>query len=145
MPLSIHIRSACLALAFPAVATAGQDLRVVVTGIESTQGEITCLLYAGGEGFPNDAERAERSATYPSQSPLLTCTFDDVEPGRYAVAAVHDENGNGELDTNFRGFYKEPWGVSNNVRPASRAPRFLESSFYVTPEQPAMIEIALQR
>ena len=41
--------------------------------------------------------------------------FDDMPTGGYAVALVHDENGNGKLDTRF-GIPIEGVGFSNNPK-----------------------------
>ncbi len=41
--------------------------------------------------------------------------FDDLAPGRYAVAVFHDVNGNGELDRIPPGVPTEPYGFSNGV------------------------------
>lgn len=46
--------------------------------------------------------------------------------GRYAVVVYHDANSNGMLDKNGLGMPTETWGVSNNVRPFLRAPKFIE-------------------
>ena len=64
--------------------------------------------------------------------------------GRYAVFAVHDENGNQKIDASMFG-YKEPWGVSNNVRPDSRAPRFVESSVRMSPDRSLDLEVAIRK
>jgi hypothetical protein len=42
--------------------------------------------------------------------------FSNVQPGRYAAIAFHDENGNGKPDKNFLGVPTEPYGFSNNVQ-----------------------------
>lgn len=48
------------------------------------------------------------------------------KPGRYVLAAYHDVNGNGKLDTNFFGAPAEPYGF-NEIPPSKwRAPRFEE-------------------
>lgn len=122
-----------------------KDLRILVSGIESERGEIGCMLFSEEEGFPQKQDRALRTAQYPAVSPMLTCTFADVDPGRYAVAVVHDENGNREIDTTFLGSFKEPWGVTNNVRPARRSPKFHEAVIYVSAEQAADYEVVVQR
>jgi uncharacterized protein (DUF2141 family) len=36
--------------------------------------------------------------------------FSDIKPGNYAIAVIHDENRNGELDTNMFGIPKEGYG-----------------------------------
>lgn len=121
-----------------------KDLRVLVSGIETAQGEIACLLFQQEKGFPTQAERALEKVTYPAVEGLLTCTFPDVEPGRYAVSVIHDENGNAKVDGGM--FSKrEPWGVTNNVRPDSRSPRFNEAAIWVSETQASDYEVALGR
>lgn len=126
---SAFLLAACLAAAAPASA---KDLRILVSGIQHAEGEINCLLFADEEGFPVEPENALKSVQYPAVEGMLTCTFADVEPGRYAVSVIHDANGNREVDTSFVGGIKEPWGVTNNVRPARRAPKFTEAVIYVS-------------
>lgn len=124
---------------------AANDVRVIVTGIELAQGEISCALYSGGDGFPHRDGDVVQTVRYPAAAPMLTCTFEDVEPGRYAVSVVHDENANQKIDTNLFGFSKEPWGVSNNVRSERSAPRFTQAAIQVSPDALANFEVALAR
>jgi uncharacterized protein (DUF2141 family) len=49
------------------------------------------------------------------------------------------------VDANFLGIPTEAWGVSNNVRPALRAPRFEEASFKVASGQSVTLEIRVDR
>lgn len=42
----------------------------------------------------------------------------------------------GELTVNVTGLPTEQWGVSNNARPALRAPRFCEAVFSIASETP---------
>lgn len=131
-------------LLLAAPAAAASDLRVLVTGIESDQGEVACTLFDQGKGFPLDAEKAVETKRYAAVPGMLTCTFSDVPAGRYAVAATHDENGNKKVDAGMFG-YKEPWGVSNNVRPETRAPHFVEASVTLTAERSLDLEVAIRK
>lgn len=73
------------------------------------------FLYDDEGPFPMEfsgAFRTKRLETLVGGSAKLT--FRDVPPGRYAVALVHDENGNGELDKNLLGMPKEGVGASNH-------------------------------
>ena len=45
---------------------------------------------------------------------VLRLVLRDLPPGRYAVNAFHDENGNGDLDTNFIGVPSEGYGFAND-------------------------------
>ncbi len=44
------------------------------------------------------------------------CDFEDIPPGRYALAVIHDENMNGKLDANWLGVPKEGYGFSNDAK-----------------------------
>ena len=44
--------------------------------------------------------------------------------GNYAITLFHDENNNMELDTNFLGIPKEPYGFSNNAKSPFGPPGF---------------------
>ena len=57
------------------------------------------------------------------------CDFEDIPPGTYAMAVIHDENMNGKLDTNWRGIPREGYGFSNDVTAAMGAPSFSAASF----------------
>ena len=131
-------------LAASPAALAAHDLRVLVTGIETAEGEVACILFDQSKGFPLDLDRAVDTKRYAAVEGMLTCTFSDVPEGRYAVAAVHDQNGNKKVDGNLFG-YKEPWGVSNNIRPDSRAPRFVESSVRMDEGRSLDLEVAIRR
>lgn len=54
-----------------------------------------------------------------------------VEPGNYAIAVFHDENGNGKMDKRLFGIPKEPYGLSNNFRPRFSGPKFSDCQFSV--------------
>jgi len=57
------------------------------------------------------------------------CDFLDIPPGTYALAVIHDENMNGELDTKRRGIPKEGYGFSNDATALFGAPKFSAASF----------------
>ena len=57
------------------------------------------------------------------------CDFEDIPPGTYALAVVHDENMNGKLDTNLLGIPKEGYGFSNDAKALLGAPSFSAASF----------------
>ena len=71
------------------------------------------------------------------------CRFPDVAPGGHAVSVGHDLNGNKRVDVDLLGRPNEPWGVSNNVRPTLRAPRFEEALFKV-PEGSADVIVEIK-
>jgi len=106
------------------------EVVVRVSGLSEPLGQVGCSLFAGTAGFPMDNTSA-RNLWLPADARGVTCRFNDVPEGTYAVSVGHDLNGNKRVDTNFIGLPTEQWGVSNNARPPLRAPRFDEASFKV--------------
>jgi uncharacterized protein (DUF2141 family) len=103
-------------------------LTINVSTFRSTRGALVCRLFAGPEGFPAKATyRAQ--ARVPISRTAATCTFPQLASGTYAVGVFHDENGNGQLDTNFLGIPTEGVGVSNNKRPLIGPPSWNDAKF----------------
>ncbi len=117
-------------------------LIVKVNGANSSLGEIGCSLFDAGDAFPMDASRAKQ-IWQAANVAGVSCRFEKVMPGTYAVAIGHDLNGNKRVDTNFLGIPKEGWGVSNNIVPSLRAPKFDEAKFEVKEGVPTELEIKL--
>jgi len=111
----------------------GATVTAVARGFESQTGRAGCSLFRGDDGFPNDLSKAFRRYWAPIRDDrTVVCRFRDVPPGRYAVAVMHDENGNEELDRNLVGVPQEGWGVSRDA--SARAfgpPRYGDAAFRV--------------
>lgn len=129
----------CALTAAPAFAG---DLTVEVSGVGETRGQIGCALHPSASTFPTG--QASLQIWVPAEPAGVTCRFKAVAPGVYAVAVSHDLNGNRKTDTNLLGIPSEAWGVSNNVRPGLRAPRFDEARFAV-PAEGAAIAVRIAR
>jgi uncharacterized protein (DUF2141 family) len=91
------------------------DLTVTVENIQMRQGSIRIALFTETMEFP-DPSSSMRSVILSADKPAVTTTFDDLVPNDYAIAVYHDVNDNGQLDRNFLGIPKEPYGFSNNVK-----------------------------
>lgn len=115
-----------LASALPASAAA-PGLRARVTGIRNDRGQVGCLLFESEDGFPGKQEQALQRTLASIVDGAAVCKF-DVPAGSYAIVAMHDENGNGELDTNFVGIPKEGYGASNHAR-GRFGPKFEDARF----------------
>jgi uncharacterized protein (DUF2141 family) len=60
-----------------------------------------------------------------------------LPPGKYAVTAYHDENGNGRLDFDPTGQPAEGYGVSNDARNPAAPPEFAKAAFEVRDQKSA--------
>ena len=107
----------------------GGTVAVEVRGVRSEAGSVVVALYGSIDGFPSRFEKALRKLSVKIRDGKANVRFEGVAPGRYAVCAVHDENGNGRLDTNILGIPREGVGVSNNVRNRFGPPGFEDAAF----------------
>ena len=57
--------------------------------------------------------------------------FNSLKKGVYAFSFFHDLNNNKELDTNFLGIPKEPYGFSNYKKGRFGPPKFNEASLEI--------------
>lgn len=130
-----------LAGLFVAQRAAASEVKVTVSGTDQTAGEIVCRLYRTPDGFP---EGLPVVATQRIARPG-SCSFSNLEPGTYAVVAAILPKGVNEMPHDFLGRPKLPWGVSNNVRPAMRKPRFEEAAFRVEAKSVVTVAIRLAK
>lgn len=116
--------------------SAKAGLTVSVSGIRNDKGQIFIQLWNAPEGFPKQAEKAWKYVAIDASKAVngvVTTTFSDLAPGTYAVSTLHDENRNGEMDTNAFGIPKEGWAVSNNVVTHMHAPSYERAKFQLPP------------
>ena len=129
--------TAALAAAGP---VAAGELTVRITGVRGGEGSVNVGLWRGPEGFRDDA-RTVRSASQPARDEAVAVTFRALEPGRYAVIAYHDEDGDGELDRFFGMMPTEGWGLSND--PDVAGPPKFDAAAFALPAAAPVIEIPL--
>jgi uncharacterized protein (DUF2141 family) len=133
-----------LSLASLASPLLAAELSVTLRHTGNGAGEIGCALFASAEGFPSAAE-VSAQRWQPAVGTTAQCRFENLPAGRYAVAASLDLNGNRRTDTHWTGLPTEAWGVSNNVRPRLRAPRFEEAAVDLAEDESRQIEIEVRR
>jgi uncharacterized protein (DUF2141 family) len=130
---------------FPAFASAA-SLTLTVTDIPKA-GTLNIGIFDTAEGFEakdrGGAKRRPglvegiRHAVEGSAARLAI----ELPEGRYAIKLFLDLNGNGEVDTNFLGIPKEPYGFSNNAKGTLGPPSFDAAAFTI--EGPRDLSIAL--
>ena len=131
-----------VALMLTLLAGVGQaaDLKVAVQGVRGSQGPVKLMLFDKEDGFRKE-DKARQVLVLPTGASPVLGTFAGLAPGRYAVIAYHDENGDNTLNLRFGMFPREGYGLSNNPR-LSGPPKFAQAAFDL-PEAGRQIEIAL--
>jgi uncharacterized protein (DUF2141 family) len=107
-------------------------IRLEIVGFKNDKGQVLINLFSSksAKGFPSDPKAAFKSAVIEKiENGQASIEFEQVPFGDYAIALIHDENLNNELDTNLLGIPKEGYAFSNNYRPRVRAPRFKDAAF----------------
>jgi len=126
MITTVFVLGLMTAIAAPAAAAESRGaLKVDISNLRHTEGQVLVSLYSRAEGFPRDHEAIYREMTLHNiSSESVSVSFDDLPHGEYAVAILHDENRNFDMDYNFLNLPKEGYGFSNNVKPRLKAPSF---------------------
>ena len=106
---------AALGLALTAAASHAADLTVEVSGAKSTQGTVSAALYNSADTWLKEPQKLQ-GARAPAAQPVTVLVFRNLPPGRYALSAFHDENGNEKVDTNVVGVPTERTGFSRDAR-----------------------------
>ncbi len=85
-------------------------------GVRSDQGFVTFVLY--GDNPDDFLAKGKKllKRRFPAQAGTVEFCLPIVEPGIYAAAAYHDENGKTKFDKNWIGLPVEGFGVSNNPK-----------------------------
>lgn len=103
------------------------DLTVKVDDIRSDKGKLMLAVYDSADGWEGKAKAVAAEAQIVSGD-SATFHFADLAAGTYAIEVMHDENGNGKLDTNQVGMPIEGYGFSNDPKVMRKA-TFDEAAF----------------
>ena len=88
--------------------TPAADFTIEVRGVRSGDGRVFVAVHGpeSKDTFPS-GDGVVAGRRQPAQVGAVRFVVGDLSPGRYAVAAFHDANDNGELDTNLLGIPSE--------------------------------------
>ncbi len=117
-----------LSLCLPLLAQAA-SLTVELSPVKDASGTIRVGLYQDPKTFRKEAQ-ALTVLQVPAQAGKVQVQFPELAPGRYAIMAYHDENGDGQLNRRLGMFPTEGYGLSNNPK-VMGPPSFDDSAFEV--------------
>jgi uncharacterized protein (DUF2141 family) len=125
-----------LLLALAATGAGAAELVITVENIRNAKGDMRISVYSSPAEWP-DKSASEHDQAQKARTGSVVFRF-DLPPGTYAANGLHDENGNGKMDTNFLGIPEEGYCFSNNARPVLSAPSFESASFKLSAEGAAI-------
>lgn len=111
-------------------AASADDTRIVVevSGLRTSDGMILGALFEGRDGW-TDEGREVATCRAPIHHGHATCVFENVAPGSYAFAYLHDEDEDGALDRDWIGIPQEGYGFSNDAAPSLGPPSYESAMF----------------
>ena len=109
----------------------GHDVKVTIKNLNSNEGKVFISLYKNEDSF---LETGFKGDIIEINNQSCEYTFENIQPGTYAISFFHDENDNGKMDTNFIGIPKEDYGCSNNARGTLGPPKWEDAKFEVKNE-----------
>jgi uncharacterized protein (DUF2141 family) len=127
------------ALLLSAAGARAFDLTVDVTNARSADGFVGAAVYGTAAGWLKDGGvlQAERAAA----AGKVVLVFRGLPAGRYALSALHDENGNGKLDANVAGLPTERYGFSRDARGRMGPPTFDDAVFELSADSAITIRL----
>jgi uncharacterized protein (DUF2141 family) len=103
---------------------------LTVSGLRNAKGSVLICLTANAKAFPDCSKDAAAHKLRVAASAAGHVRFDGLAPGTYAVSLIHDENGNGKLDTMMM-MPREGFGFSRNPAISFGPPKFGSASFVI--------------
>lgn len=102
-------------------------LTVQVSNVNHLKGYMMIAVYDSEDTFLG--KDLVQGAKIEVHSDTVRHVFEGLPHGDYAISVFHDVDSDGDLDTNFIGIPKEPYGFSNNDLNLFGAPSFSRSVF----------------
>jgi len=130
------LRLTTLVVALALLATAAQaaepagELTVTFQNLKTKTGAIMLSLNGSEEAYGGKAPETAQ-AMIPVSGDTASTTFKGLAPGRYAIKAFHDVNGDGKMGANPFGMPTEPFAFSNNAHGNMGPAKWADASFEV--------------
>ena len=119
----------------------GQDeaeLIIRITNVDTPNGNMMIAIYDSPDTFMGPT--VVKGLIIPViQDKELKFEVKDLPKGTYAISVFHDENGNGELDSNLFRLPKEPYGFSNDARGSFGPPTYEQVKFDFQSDKQEMV------
>ncbi len=103
-------------------------MTLVAREVNGGGGTVGFVVFSSPEGWPNRYDESLRRTSVPAGRQEVSATVDLPGPGRIAVVALHDENGNKKLDRKASGRPTEGWGMSRDPRATLKTPSFASAA-----------------
>ncbi|HBW57079.1 MAG TPA: hypothetical protein DEF27_04475 [Oscillatoriales bacterium UBA8482] len=145
-PRSFLTAFLCLSMVIAAVNAQAQTkskITLTIDGLKNKNGQICASLFASNKGFPSNGDDAIKSGCVSITETPVVMTFDNLQPGSYAIAVLHDANSDNIANRNGLGIPTEGFGFSKNPAILTGPPKFNDTAVVIAGEN-TKINIKLQ-
>ena len=88
------------------------SLTVELQGSGAGNGQVMAALFKSPDGWMDQSKAVAKQAAPGADKVVMV--FTNLAPGKYAISAFFDANGNGKLDSNVAGIPTEKYGFSRD-------------------------------
>ncbi len=144
--VAIALLIAACASGLHAAEPAGRSaiLKVRVDGLRSTRGKILAYVWNQGDGFPSEKQKTLAIAEVAIRGGQAEVDVEvPASEKRLAISVMHDENGNGKMDSNVLGIPLEGYATSNNVPHSMIGPPRYKDAEFEMQGTPAVVQITM--
>lgn len=138
--------AAMIAAASPAAADTEADedatatvtqVTITVTDLRSDEGVVRACMTTVEDIFPRCIRDPNSHRTVVPAGETVTIQFDDVAPGNYAIALLHDENEDGKANRVLGMAPREGYGFSRDAKVRMGPPEWEDAVFEIgdTPQE----------
>lgn len=136
----LSVGGAFLAASTPAAAG---SVTITVTDLRNTNGVVRACMTTVESVFPKCKRDPNSHRTVVKAANTITIRFDDVRPGEYAIALLHDENEDGKANRVLGMAPKEGYGFSRDA-PVRVAPPDWDDAVFTVGSGPQKLTIKMR-
>lgn len=129
-----------MAIMAPMAIGQSHKLTLKVKNIEEVIGQM-CLAVYGSEDDYKDSKNQVWADCIPVNASSLELIIEDLPKGTYMISIFHDMDSNEELNTNWIGMPKEPFGFSKDAKGKMGPPKFEDASFELNGDMETTIHL----
>ncbi|MFY8173353.1 DUF2141 domain-containing protein [Planktothrix agardhii] len=109
-------------------------ITLTIDGLKNKNGQICASLFTSNKGFPSNGDNAIKSGCVSITEVPVVMSFDNLQPGSYAIAVLHDANNDKMANRNALGIPTEGFGFSKNPTILTGPPKFNDAAVVLAGE-----------
>lgn len=119
-------------------------ISVIIKDIKTPNGQILMGIYKDDVSFDKEIAYKKVQAFKTKISNGILLVEVKLEPGKYGISLMDDENFNGKMDYNFIGIPKEGFGFSNYYHTGLTKPKLKSFLFEVIENKNTKVEVKMK-